>query len=289
MVGVSTRDGMRLHLEEDGAGVPVLLVHGFTGNSAAWGAELKGSLSRRVRSVSVDLLGHGASDKPEDPKRYALDEMVDDLCQVLDARQIARAVWVGYSMGGRIALAAAVRRPERVRALVLEGASPGLEQAQERAQRVADDERLARMLDDDGIESFVTHWMSLPLFQTQRQLGPERLAAERSRRLQNSARALAACLRGLGLGAQPSLWPELPEVRVPTLLIVGERDPKFRGIAARMESAMPLARTQLLPRAGHATHLERPTLYAEAVGRFCTQTSEDRGGARDEGRMDLGT
>ncbi len=289
MPSVSTRDGKRLRLEAQGSGPPLLLVHGFSGSSAAWGQELKKQLAGHARIVCVDLLGHGRSDKPKDPKRYALDEMVDDLCQVLDACQIASATWIGYSMCGRIALGAAVRRPERVGALVLEGASPGHDPAHERAQRVADDERLARMLDDEGIERFVEHWMNLPLFRSQRRLGPEQLAAERTRRLQNSAGALAACLRGLGLGVQPSLWYALPQVRVPTLLIVGERDHKFRGIAARMQGAMTEARTQILPGAGHTTHLECPALYAEAVHRFCAQKSQARGGARDEGRMDLRT
>ncbi len=289
MPRISTRDGVRLYVEEQGSGTPILLVHGFTGSSAAWGRELREVLAGHARTLCVDLLGHGRSDKADDPKRYALDEMVDDLCQVLDAHQIARAIWVGYSMGGRIALGAAVRRPQRVQALVLEGASPGLDAAPERAQRVTEDERLACMLDEEGIEPFVKHWMSLPLFQSQQRLGRERLAAEGARRLQNSAHALAACLRGMGLGVQPSLWYALPQIRLPTLLLVGERDEKFRRTAARMQAALPRAHTQIVPEAGHTTHLESPTLYAEAVRRFCRQMSEEGGGATDEGHMDLRT
>ena len=289
MLGVSMRDGTELFVEDRGAGTALLLVHGFTGSSEAWGRDLLDLLASHARIVCVDLLGHGRSHKSEIPKRYALEAIVEDLCAVLDAREIQRAVWVGYSMGGRIALGAAVRHPERVRALVLEGASPGLERARARAERSASDESLARMLEDEGIESFVKHWMSLPLFRTQARLGPERLAKECARRLRNSPRALAACLRGLGVGVQPSLWAALPGVRAPTLLIAGEEDTRFCGIAARMARALPRSHTRILPEAGHTTHLECPSLYAEAVRRFCEQMSKLRGGNADEGRMDLRT
>jgi len=129
--------------------------------------------------------------------------------------------------------------------------------------------------------------MHLPLFRSQQRLGKERLALERARRLHNSPRALAACLRGVGLGVQPSLWSALPRVRVPTLLVVGEEDAKFRGIAARMARALPRSRTRILPQAGHTTHLECAPLYLDALTRFCAQASQKKGEAPDEGRMDL--
>jgi 2-succinyl-6-hydroxy-2,4-cyclohexadiene-1-carboxylate synthase len=289
MPRVTTRDGLHLFVEDLGAGKPLLLVHGFTGSSEAWGRELKDSLASRLRLLCVDLLGHGGSDKPETPGRYALDAMVEDLCDVLEARNLQRTIWLGYSMGGRIALGAAIRRPERVSALVLEAASPGLAGASERAQRVADDERLAQTLETEGIETFVKRWMDLPLFRTQRRLGPERLAEERERRVRNAPRALAACLRGLGPGVQPSLWQALPRVHVPTLLLVGEEDAKFRGIAARMAHALPRSLTRTLPQAGHATHLECPALYVEAVREFCERASDDKGETRHEDPMDLRT
>jgi 2-succinyl-6-hydroxy-2,4-cyclohexadiene-1-carboxylate synthase len=286
MAYVTTLDAMQLFVEELGAGTPLLLVHGFTGSSGAWGREVKTALARRFRLLCVDLLGHGRSDKPEDPDRYALEAMVDDLCTVIDAVGIPRAVWAGYSMGGRIALGAGVLRPTRVSALLLESASPGLASTTRKAARVASDEALARMLETQGIEAFVDHWMKLPLFRTQSRLTRERFEEERRRRLRNAPRALAACLRGLGSGAQPSFWPALSGLHIPTRLLVGEMDKKFRAIAHEMERALPQAQVQTLAATGHATHLECPTEYVDAVRGFCEDTIDARGDAKDEGPMD---
>ena len=110
--------------------------------------------------------------------------------------------------------------------------------------------------------------MSLPLFVSQRRLAPELLARERERRLHNSPAALAACLRGLGTGVQPTFWDALPDVRVPALLIAGEEDTKFRAISGRMAEAMPSAETRVIPGCGHTTHLENPKAWLAAVQHF---------------------
>jgi 2-succinyl-6-hydroxy-2,4-cyclohexadiene-1-carboxylate synthase len=265
MSTVSLRDGLRLHVEEAGKGVPVLLLHGFTGCARAWGEPVLGALSERARMVAVDLLGHGGSDAPSTPHRYALPEIVEDLCQVLDTRGMERAVWLGYSMGGRIALGAAVLRPERLSALVLESASPGLAEESARRERTASDEALARKIEAEGIHSFVEGWMRQPLFRTQSRLEPRRFEPLRELRLRNSPEGLAACLRGLGTGVQPSFWDELSDVGPPALLVAGELDEKFRQIAEVMHERLPRAELRVIPDAGHTTHLERTAEFVSAV------------------------
>ncbi len=94
----------------------------------------------------------------------------------------------------------------------------------------------------------------------------------RARRLRSSAAGLASALRHLGSGTQPSLWDELPRLRVPTLLLAGERDAKFSGIARRMAERIPRARLLLLPGSGHSPHLEVPAHYTDAVAGFFTQS-----------------
>ncbi|MGH7541218.1 MAG: 2-succinyl-6-hydroxy-2,4-cyclohexadiene-1-carboxylate synthase [Gemmatimonadota bacterium] len=258
----------RLHVSLRGAGEPLLLLHGFTGSGAAWGERTLRGLAATHRVLAVDLPGHGRSDDCADPRRYAMEEVLADLERVLDAEGIDRAAWVGYSMGGRIALAAAVRRPERVGRLVLESASPGLETEEERAARRRSDAAVAARIEREGIEAFVDYWTDRPLFATQRRLPHDVRAAVRRGRLANRPDALAACLRGLGAGSQPSFWPALPGVRAPTLLLVGSDDAKFREIGERMRDALPETRLTLVPRAGHAIHLEKPTAWLEAVTGF---------------------
>ncbi len=272
---VVLRDGEALAVRSAGAGDPLLLVHGFTGAAEAWGEDLLGVLAGRFRVIAVDLLGHGGSSRPLDPARYALPEQVSDLCEVLDACGAPRALWVGYSMGGRIALTAACERPGRVHGLVLEGASPGLAQPEERTARTASDDALAERLERLGIEAFVDGWMAQPLFSTQQRLGPVRLAAERERRLRGDPRALAACLRGAGSGAQAPLWDRLDRIDAPVLLVAGEEDAKFRALADAMARSLPRAEAQWIPGAGHATHLEDPDAFTRAVCRFARQLFEE--------------
>jgi 2-succinyl-6-hydroxy-2,4-cyclohexadiene-1-carboxylate synthase len=175
---------------------------------------------------------------------------------------------VGYSMGGRLALGFALTYPERVRRLVLESASPGLETDEERTARRAADEELAKQLEGEGVEAFVDRWEAQPLFASQSALPAEVRTAHRARRLRNDPRSLAAALRGLGTGVLPSYWRALEACEVPTLLLTGEVDMKFVDIAGRMQDRMRNARLVVVPGAGHAVHLERPQAWVEAVVGF---------------------
>jgi 2-succinyl-6-hydroxy-2,4-cyclohexadiene-1-carboxylate synthase len=265
---VRLRDGLQLAVHVRGEGPPLILVHGFTGGRRAWPERVIGALAARHRVVVPDLIGHGNSARPHTPERYAMHEVVADLCDVLDAYDVERATWIGYSMGGRVALGAAMMRPDRVDALALESSSPGLADPDERTAREAADDTLAARLLTGGIVTFVRQWMAQPLFATQRRLPSELLDTQRKVRLANDPRALAACLRGLGTGAQPSYWHVLPNVRVPVLLIAGALDGKFRGIAQQMAGALPDAVVEVVENAGHATHLEEPDGYLAALGRL---------------------
>lgn len=263
----SDGDTVDLQVVEHGSGAPLVLLHGFTGSAREWGAHID-RLARWFRVVAVDLAGHGQSGAPGDPAAYRMERCVNDLAATLDRRGIARAHWLGYSMGGRVALAVAVAQPARVDRLVLESASPGLADPAERRARIAADEALADRIEHAGIEAFVDEWMAQPLFASQRRLGTAALAAARAARRANNPVGLANSLRGLGAGAQEPLWARLPEVAAPTLLMVGEADPKFRAIAAAMAARMPRAEVAVIPEAGHNTHLENPAAFDERVGAF---------------------
>lgn len=274
---VELHDGVRLRVEERGEASEdeaLLLLHGFTGSVEAWGGALLDELARSRRVVAVDLPGHGASDAPPRPERYRIEQVVDDLARVLDDAGIERATWIGYSMGGRVALAAAVRRGERVSRLVLESASPGIASEEERRGRRMSDEALARRLETaspTAFRDFVDDWMELPLFATQRRLPDPVREAERRRRLRCDPAGLAATLRGLGAGSQPSFWEELVRVEVPTLLLAGGLDDKFSDIALRMEAALPRAHRVVVEDAGHTVHLERPGSWLQAVRVFLSE------------------
>jgi 2-succinyl-6-hydroxy-2,4-cyclohexadiene-1-carboxylate synthase len=242
------------HVVEGGAGERVVLVHGFTQTLAAM-QPLAVRLRDRHALVRVDLPGHGASPPPRGGFAEAA---------ALLGETGGPAAYVGYSLGGRLCLRLALDRPELVRALVLIGASPGLDDPAGRAARRAADDRLAEELERVGLERFLDRWLAQPLFAT---LPPER--AGRADRLANTTDGLAASLRLHGTGAQQPLWDRLAGLRPPTLLVAGARDRKFAALAERMaRRAGPAASVALVPGAGHAAHLEHPDRVAALIREF---------------------
>jgi 2-succinyl-6-hydroxy-2,4-cyclohexadiene-1-carboxylate synthase len=249
-----------------GIGAPdVVLLHGFAGSTHDWDRASEALGRAGLRAIAIDLPGHGATAAPADATRYTMAETAHDLCELLDDLRVRSAHWIGYSMGGRLALYLAAIKPDRVESLVLESASPGLEGAAARAARRAADEALAAEIEARGIEWFAEHWAAQPIFDSQRALPADRRAALRGRRLRNDPRGLAGSLRGLGQGAQPWLGDRLGSVRCPTLLIAGALDSKYAAIAEFLEEGLPRARRVLIPDAGHNVHLEQPEAYERTL------------------------
>lgn len=257
-------NGVRLNVEVEGSGPVVVALHGFTGSVATW-ETFVAAASRDSTVVRVDLLGHGVSDAPEDPERYSMEHCIADLAALLDHLGLAPVTWLGYSMGGRVAIAAAIGLPDRTAALIAESASPGLALESERRERVAQDESLARRIEADRVESFVAYWEALPLFTSQASLPASSRERLRVQRLGNRPLGLANSLRGMGTGVQPSVNERLPELAVPALFIAGEEDAKFVALAQQMHRQVPGGRLRVIPGAGHAAHLERPDEFNGAV------------------------
>ncbi len=260
-------NGVHLNVEVTGTGPFVLAIHGFTGNTATW-APLTAAMQNEFTVVAVDMLGHGGSDAPRDPKRYSMEHCIEDLRALLDRLGVERVCWLGYSMGGRIALSSAIALPRRTSALIAESASPGLATVEERAARVQDDEKLADWIEEVGIERFVNYWEALPLFAGQARLPAAARDRLRAQRLNNTPLGLANSLRGIGTGAQPSVYERLSGMPLPILWVAGEEDAKFVGIAQDMHRLVPGSELRVIPRAGHAAHLEQPEEFNQAVLSF---------------------
>lgn len=264
---VDVGDGLLLHVRRTGRGPALLLLHGFTGSEESW-EPLASALADRFTTIAVDLPGHGASGAPSDPARYALPRVADDLARVLDAVGEPAAAVLGYSMGGRTALQFARRHPGRVRALIVESASPGIADPRDRDARLAADRRLADEIERDGIEAFVDRWERLPLWDSQMALAPEVQEALRQQRLRNDPRGLANSLRGASAGAAPPLAPGDVALDAPVLLIAGALDPRYVALGRELEALLPGARLAVVPDAGHAVHLEQPAAFTGLVSAF---------------------
>ena len=243
------------------------MLHGFSGAAATW-AEVSPPLAAAYQVITLDILGHGKSDCPTEPAAYRMPAIAADIISLLESLVLKQAHLLGYSMGGRLALYLALHFPTHFASLMLESASPGLMTARERLERRRRDEALAAEIEAQGIAWFVDYWESLPLWATQAHLPAPALAAQRQQRLDNQPLGLANSLRAMGSGAQPNLWPRLPALALPTLLIVGEADAKFRRIAAYMAGQIAKSQLVVLPAAGHNCHLEQPQAFSHALLSF---------------------
>lgn len=175
-----------------------------------------------------------------------------------------RAVYAGYSMGGRLCLRLALDHPDAVRGLALISASPGLADDDERAARREADEQLARDIERDGVDAFLDRWLRQPLFATL----PAEAAGLDARRAGSTVETLTHALRALGPGAHEPLWARLGDLEPPLLPVAGTLDEKYVDIAFDMARAVGRAtHPVLIGGAGHAAHLEQPEAVASLLRR----------------------
>jgi 2-succinyl-6-hydroxy-2,4-cyclohexadiene-1-carboxylate synthase len=259
-------------VEKRGAGFPLLLLHGFTGSAATW-HPLVPHLGQTSTMIMVDLLGHGKTEAPVEWERYSILKSAADLKLLLDRLTIEKVDLLGYSMGGRLAITFAATYPDRVRKLVLESTTPGLITPEERDARCQQDTILAAKIQSEGVHAFVESWENIPLFQTQKNLSPNKREEIRKQRLANTATGLANSLLGMGTGSQPSWWSSLADFSFETLILVGEQDVKFYKIGEQMLFKLPNAKFLSIKNAGHAIHVEEPEKFGTIVSGFLSNDS----------------
>jgi 2-succinyl-6-hydroxy-2,4-cyclohexadiene-1-carboxylate synthase len=231
-----------------------VLAHGFTQSARSWTTfqRLLESRLPGATTIAVDLPGHGDAEAPADLDLWAGADLLAD--------QGGPGVYVGYSMGGRVALHTALAHPEVVERLVLIGATAGIDDPDERAARRAADERLADHIEAVGVSAFIDEWLVNPLF-----AGLTDATAQRADRLRNSPAGLAASLRATGTGTQTPLWDRLGEIECPVLVLVGEHDAKFTDLGHRLVDGLSQADLVVVPGAGHSVHLEQPDATVDAI------------------------
>jgi len=245
-----------------GDGVPVTLLHGFTQSGRSW-RELISHMPEGWKWIVPDLRGHGETRITQDAV-CSMDACTGDLVRLWDALGVELSHVVGYSMGGRLALHVAAQRHERLLSLVTIGAHAGLEESARDGRRRGD-EALAGRIEKDGIEAFVNYWGALPLFAGLERRGPAYVAEVRAERLRNHAAGLACSLRGMGAGVMDPVWDQLAQVTVPCTFVAGQLDHGYVASARRLALTAPNGRLEIVLRAGHAVHQERPDAFARAL------------------------
>ena len=238
----------------DRSTVSQVLLHGFTQTSRSWVRYID-LLQPEQSIIRFDAPGHANSTS-----------VSADLptTATMVAEQGAKADYIGYSMGARLALHIALLHPDSVRRLVLISGSPGLRTPAEQIERQQSDEHLAQEIIQVGVSQFVSKWLSNPMF-----ANLVSTEGDIKDRLRNSVDGLVSSLTMSGTGSQQSLWDRLSELSMPVLLIVGENDQKFRQINSEMKNLIS-SQTELviIQNAGHAVHLEQPKQCVSVIANF---------------------
>ncbi len=224
-----------------------MFVPGFMQRGDAW-APLLEQLPDRIDA------------RPLEHREHDLSGRLDEIAAAGEG-----AVLCGYSLGGRLALRAAVRAPGRYRGVITIGASAGIEEPVARAQRAEADERLAGWMETMPIEEIVTVWERQPLFADQ---SDALVDEQRPGRLSHDPHALALLLRTAGQGVLTPVWHELEQLGPPLLAVAGVRDERYARAAERMAGLAPTGRAALVENAGHAAHLQQPEVVAALIAEF---------------------
>jgi 2-succinyl-6-hydroxy-2,4-cyclohexadiene-1-carboxylate synthase len=245
-----------------GEGTPVTLLHGFTQSGRSW-HEVMAKMPAGWMWVVPDLRGHGAT-QIQNGADCSMDACMSDLEMLWDRIGVERTHLVGYSMGGRLALHVAARRPQRILSVLTIGAHAGLDAAARDGRRRGD-EALADRIERDGVGPFVDYWSGLPLFAGLERRGPAFLGQVRAERLQNHPAGLACSLRGMGAGVMEPVWEELGRVQAPFTFVAGQLDHGYVASARRLATTVPNGRVEVVLHAGHPVHQERPDAFARVL------------------------
>lgn len=232
----------------------VVLLHGFTQGGGIWVPVME-SITTRAAIEAPDLPGHGGASN-----------VVSNLSETADrlVREFPNGAFVGYSMGGRIALHVALNHPESVTHLVLCSTTAGIDDDDERAARRRNDDDLARRIRLIGIDAFIDEWTAQPMF-----AGLRRDTLDDEVRRANTTEGLATSLETMGTGRQTPLWDRLGELRMPVLIVTGADDTKFTALGKRLASAIGSNATHVeFPNAGHAVPFERPRDFGALLSAF---------------------
>lgn len=243
---------------------PVLVfLHGFLGSHQYW-QTVCSCLSKDYYCVAPDLPGHGNTAIPH--FFYSIKEMSESLALFIKTLGICSYSLAGYSMGGRIALYTALVSSENINSLILESASPGIKGTLDREQRVRNDKKWAQKLISGPIEVFLKEWYQQPILKslTNHALFGDLILARKN----NNNLSAAQCLTGMSQGKQPDLWPCLPELKIPTLLIAGEKDKKYVSLMDKMNGQIENSRLIKIKNSGHNCHFENPKEYIKELNLF---------------------
>jgi pimeloyl-ACP methyl ester carboxylesterase len=251
----------------DPAGIPVVFIHGFPFDKTMWTPQLK-SIPAKYRAIAYDLRGHGESDCGDG--QFLIEFFVDDLIGLMDYLKIEKAVLVGLSMGGYIALRAVERNPERVIALALCDTKSEADSNEVKIRRA----RQISIIKNSGIHRFADDFLKAIFAENTFLRMPDTVEMIKKIIVKTSPLSLASTL--IALAARTDTTPALPQIKVPTLILTGEKDPLTTPEdATKMKQLIPNSKMHIIPEAAHLCNLENSVIFNKYLFEFLEKFSHN--------------
>lgn len=260
----STNYAVYIHQQDENL-PSLLMLHGFMGDHRAF-EHLLEPLSSFCNPVTVDLLGHGASSRPGEPKKYEEKQQLWDILALIQHLNFSPLFLHGYSMGGRLTLKTALARPELFEGLILESTHCGIMDENARNERRQTDEVRAQKIEQD-FEAFLARWETLDLFKAPLESSMALTQKYQHMQSEQSPAALAASLRGFGTGLMPPVCGQLEDLDRRVLLLAGSADAKYQRLNRKLVNQFPNAVFTSI-KAGHRVHLDNPSEFTENIESF---------------------
>lgn len=250
-----SRDGAEIFHEVHGQGPALLLTHGYSSTSHMWKGQIE-PFSKSHKLILWDMRGHGRSSSLDDPALYSEEHTVADMAALLDHVGAQNAIVGGLSLGGYMSLAFHLKHPERVRALLIIDTGPGFKKDDAREAWNVRARATADRFERDGLERLKTS------------------SIEQREAQHKSAKGLALAARGMLAQRDARVISSLPEIRVPSLVIVGAKDAPFLNAADYMANKIPGAKKVVIADAGHGANLDQPDAFNGAVLDFLQDVAD---------------
>jgi pimeloyl-ACP methyl ester carboxylesterase len=276
MAHVTTKDGVKLHYEEAGAGAPIVFMHEFAGDLRSWEPQFA-HFSRRYRCIAFNARGYPPSDVPEGMERYSQELARDDVLAVLDGLKIRQAYIVGLSMGGFASLHFGIKYSARALGLVVAGCGYGAHPEQREAFQKSSRAN-AKLILEEGMAKFAATYGHNATRLQLRDKDPRGFALYIRYLSEHSAQGSANTMLGYQ-ARRPSLYDlkkEMAGITAPTLVVCGDEDDATLEPDLLMKRTLPKMGLVVLPRSGHGLNLEDPALFNRIVEDFFHQIESGR-------------